>query len=118
MKIALTCDKDLISEHFGHAPYFGIYEVTGNQYSLIDMMKSPGHQPGSLPKFLNEQGVKVMISGNMGDGAFRLFKEFGIEVIVGAKGRLDDVLKSFASGTLKSNEHVCTEHQHHEGHEH
>ncbi|HBG32220.1 MAG: hypothetical protein A2009_01240 [Tenericutes bacterium GWD2_38_27] len=118
MKIALTCDHDMISEHFGHAPYFGIYEVKDNKYKLIEMIKSPGHQPGSLPKFLNELGINTLISGNMGDGAFRLFKEFGIEVIVGAKGRLDDVLKAFANGTLKSNNHVCTEHQHHHDHQH
>ena len=118
MKIALTCDKDMISAHFGHAPYFGIYEVVGNKFTLIEMVKSPGHQPGSLPRFLNELGVKTMISGNMGDGAFRLFEEFGIEVIVGAKGKLDNVLESYAKGTLESNHHVCTEHQHHHDHEH
>lgn len=45
---------------------------------------NPGHRPGFLPVFLVEKGVKVIISGRMGQGAIDIFNEKGIEVITDA----------------------------------
>ncbi len=118
MKIAVTCDQDQISGHFGYAPFFNIYEWNGERMTLLEKVKNPGHQPGFIPKFLYELGIETMIAGNMGDGAFKMFESLGIDVIVGVKGNIDEALELFAQGKLESNQEVCHEHQHQHDHDH
>lgn len=76
---------------------------------------NPGHKPGYLPVFLKEKNADVIIAGGMGGTAQDLFIENGIEVVVGASGNTDDVVKLYIAGGLKSSGSVCSEHAH-EGH--
>jgi predicted Fe-Mo cluster-binding NifX family protein len=48
----------------------------------------------------------------MGATAQELFAENGIEVVVGAQGIADDVIKHYISGVLKSTGSICREHSH------
>lgn len=118
MKIAIATDGQSVSQHFGHCEGFTIYNYNqeSKQNSRVvqnkEFIPNPGHQPGFLPNFLNEQGVKVIIAGGMGDGAVRIFNEKNIEVITGASGNVDVVLDEYLSGKLKSAGSICHEHQH------
>ena len=51
----------------------------------------------------------------MGGSAQQLFMDNGIDIIVGAEGPCDDVIKAYIKGELKSTGSVCEEHAH-EGH--
>ncbi|MBW7572118.1 NifB/NifX family molybdenum-iron cluster-binding protein [Caproiciproducens faecalis] len=114
MKIAVASEDRgrLVTEHFGHCEGFAIFETENGQITDSVFVPNPGHKPGFLPNFLNDRGVKVIISGSMGAGASDIFNEKGIEVITGATGEAKNAVNSYLQGTLKSTGSVCHEHQH------
>ncbi|SEW44717.1 NifB/NifX family molybdenum-iron cluster-binding protein [[Clostridium] fimetarium] len=112
MKVAIASDGIMVSGHFGFCEGFTMYETENNQIANKSLVANPGHKPGFLPVFLKEQKADVIIAGGMGETAQNLFNEQGIEVVVGAQGLLDDVIKQYMSGALKSTGSVCTEHTH------
>ncbi len=112
MKIAAATEGKVISGHFGHCEGFAIFEVEGSDIKGQDFLENPGHKPGFLPKYLAEQKVDVIIAGGMGQGAQTLFEESNIEVVVGAEGDIESVVKSFLDGQLKSTGSVCKNHDH------
>jgi len=114
MKIAVACEKDMVTEHFGHCENFNIYVVEDYKIVGSKSIPNPGHRPGFLPNFLNDLGVNVIISGGMGGGAIDIFNEKGIEVILGASGNAKAVVEAYLQGSLKSTGSVCCEHQHHD----
>lgn len=113
MKIAVASEQDMVAEHFGHCAGFNVFEVADKQIIKTETLANPGHKPGFLPNFLNDLGVKVVISGGMGGGAIEIFNEKGIEVITGAKGPAKTAVEQYLQGFLKSSSTVCQEHQHH-----
>lgn len=115
MKIAVASDGLMVSGHFGHCEGFTMYDVDNNEIKNKVLVPNPGHKPGYLPVFLKENNVDMIIAGGMGETAQVLFHENGIEVVVGAQGIADDIVKLYIAGDLKSTGSVCTEHAH-EGH--
>lgn len=113
MKIAVASEREMVTEHFGHCEHFNIFEVEDHKIVKSESVANPGHKPGFLPNFLNDMGVKVIISGGMGAGAIDIFNEKKIEVITGAKGKAKDVVEDYLKGNLKSTGSICHEHQHH-----
>lgn len=114
MKIAVASEKARVTEHFGHCENFHIYEVENGRIVRSTSVLNPGHKPGFLPNFLNDMGVRVIISGGMGGGAVDIFNEKGIEVITGVRGSAETAVNSYLKGELKSTGSVCHEHRHHD----
>ncbi len=112
MKIAVACEQDQVTEHFGHCESFRIYDIIDNQISKVTTLANPGHKPGFLPNFLNDLGVNVIISGGMGGGAQDLFKELNIEIVTGASGKDSDIVAKYLEGNLKSSKTICKDHKH------
>ncbi|MTI49088.1 NifB/NifX family molybdenum-iron cluster-binding protein [Sporosalibacterium faouarense] len=112
MKIALAVEDNKVSQHFGHCEGFHMVEVNKGNVEKERFIENPGHRPGFLPRFLNEQGVNVIISGGMGEMAQELFTQNNIEVITGAKGPIGDIIKIYLDGELNSSNEVCKEHDH------
>ncbi|MCT4595864.1 MAG: NifB/NifX family molybdenum-iron cluster-binding protein [Anaeromicrobium sp.] len=112
MKIAIAKDGNVVSGHFGHCEGFEVFNVDGKTVNKREFLQNPGHKPGFLPRYLGEQGVDVIIAGGMGATAQELFAENGVNVVVGACGNLDDVIKTYLDGDLKSTGSVCREHAH------
>ncbi|XMB72773.1 NifB/NifX family molybdenum-iron cluster-binding protein [Mycoplasmatota bacterium WC30] len=114
MRIALAVDNNMVTEHFGHCEYFVVYEVENKEIKGSEIIKNPPHQKGYLPKFLKQQNIDVVITGNIGQMAVKNLNSLGVECFRGVKGQLLDVINSYLAGTLVSNEEVCTQHMHHE----
>lgn len=112
MKISIASEGNRVSGHFGHCEGFTIYQVEDGKALSKEVVANPGHRPGFLPVFLKDLGVDVIISGGMGETAQILFKEKGIDVVVGAQGFCDDAIEKYCNGQLKSTNSVCREHQH------
>ena len=112
MKIAVASDKTVVAQHFGHCENFNIYESVDGAIVKRESIDNPGHRPGFLPNFLNDIGVKVIISGGMGGGAIEIFNEKGIEVIVGAEGDAEKAAQAYLAGELESTGSVCHDHKH------
>ncbi|MFC1674961.1 NifB/NifX family molybdenum-iron cluster-binding protein [Candidatus Omnitrophota bacterium] len=107
MRVAISTDGDLVSAHFGRCPSFTIADIEGDKLIKKEVVANPGHQPGFIPKFLNDQGVEVIICGGMGMRATGFFEELGIKAIVGVSGKVDDVIKKLQNGTLEGGESLC-----------
>jgi len=107
-KIALACEDNeglngQISQHFGRCPSYIIVDVEGEEVKKADIISNPyydNHVPGMVPKFINEQGVNVMIAGGMGPRAIDMVSNFGIEVVTGAIGNAGNVLKAYLQGEI------------------
>lgn len=113
IKIAVASENEMVTEHFGHCTNFNIFEAENNQIVKSESIPNPGHRPGFLPNFLNDIGVKVIISGGMGGGAIDIFNSKGIEVIVGARGSAKAAAEAYLQGLLESTGSVCHEHKYH-----
>ena len=48
-----------------------------------------------------------MIAGGMGHRAVEFFRQYGIEVIVGIQGDINEVIKKVLNGTLEGGESLC-----------
>lgn len=112
MKIAVASDGMNVSAHFGHCEEFMVFESEKGLIKTESALKNPGHKPGFLPNFLNENGVQVIISGGMGGAAVDIFNSHNIEVVIGAAGTAKDMAVKYLKGELKSTGSVCHEHEH------
>lgn len=111
VKIAVASDKKMVAGHFGHCETFEVFNAEGSNITSSESHPNPGHKPGFLPNFLNDMGVKVIISGGMGAGAVDIFNEKGIKVVIGAKGDAKEVAQSFLNNNLEAGGNVCN-HKH------
>ena len=109
-----TSDKVTVDEHFGHCKEFVVYTIEENEVKEVKYVIPPEHTPGSFPRFLGEQGVDVIITGGMGAMAVNLFKQQDIDVVLGAKGRIDVNLSEYLGGFLTSKGSMCE----HDAHSH
>ena len=110
MKIAVPVTEGTLSAHFGHCEQFALFEVDQDAKVIKDMqtLTPPKHEPGVLPRWLNELGANVIISGGMGPRAQDLFTQNNIKVVVGAPSETpEQVVKDYLCGNLKTGSNVC-----------
>lgn len=113
-KIAVPNSKGQVSGHFGHAPEFTIFSIQDKQIMKTEVLDNPGHKTGFLPKFLNKHGVNAVLAGGMGQRAVDIFEKNGIEVICGATGITEQVVKDFLAGELEASANGCDHDDHHD----
>lgn len=102
MKIAFTSDEkkgldSVISYHFGHCPYFIIVELDDEnkvkEVKSIDNPYAKEHNPGELPSFMYNLNINMIVTGGMGPRAQEFFAQYGVKPVIGAYGKVKDVLK-------------------------
>ena len=116
MKIAVTYDNGNVFQHFGKTENFKVYEVEDDKVVSSEVIGSNGTGHGALAGLLAEQGINVLICGGIGGGAQAALTEAGIEMVAGAQGNTDDVVKAYLKGELVSTGANCDHHHHEEGH--
>ncbi len=91
-----------VSMHFGRAPYYTFVEVENGEIKNVRSVPMPfgEHGPGDIPRFIKENGGDIVIAYGMGWRAVDFFNQMGIEVILGASGKVGDVVKAFLEGNL------------------
>ena len=107
MKIAVACDGENVSEHFGYCQCFLLFKTENGSLTTGGVIDNPGHQPGLLPRLLSDEKVNVVVAGGMGSKAMELFASQGIDVVVGATGNARDAAKDFLEGKLPSGQSTC-----------
>jgi predicted Fe-Mo cluster-binding NifX family protein len=110
MKIAIPVVEDRLSAHFGHCEMFTIFESDQHAATIVGKSThpSPPHEPGLLPRWLNELGAEIIIAGGMGRRAQQLFAQHGIQVVVGAPAEAPEQLAvAYLNGTLRAGENFC-----------
>ncbi|MBN2008707.1 NifB/NifX family molybdenum-iron cluster-binding protein [candidate division KSB1 bacterium] len=115
MKVAISTDNSYVSAHFGRCPQFTILDIQNGQIVNKQTIENPGHEPGYLPEFMQQQQVEAVIAGGGGKRAQMLFAEKGIQFILGIQGTIDDTIDLLCKGELKGGESLCTTGGHGDG---
>jgi ATP-binding protein involved in chromosome partitioning len=106
--IVIPVSEGKLSSHFGHCKQFVFIEIQNGKIAKTEMLFPPAHEPGVLPRWLNEQGADIVIAAGIGEQAQQLLEKSGIEVIIGAP--MDSpasLTKQYLSGTLVTGASVC-----------
>ena len=111
-KIAVACEGEQVTGHFGHCQNFWIYTVEDGRIIAEENVPNPGHKPHFLPNFLADRGVTVTLTGGMGGGAMAIFQERGVEAVTGATGPARQAVERYLSGELVSRGVTCNHHGH------
>ena len=114
MRIAIPYYMDKIFQHFGHAPQFKIYEVENHQVlmEMVVEVEEKGH--GAVAELLRSMDVRVVICGNIGQGAMKALNDAGILFYAGVVGDADEAITALIQGGLKYDPNIqCTEHESH-----
>ena len=110
MRVAIPVENGTLCMHFGHCERFALIDVDPATQKILgrEDIQAPPHQPGLLPPWLAERGATFVIAGGMGQRAVDLFRQQGIEVIVGAPALAPETLvEEYLRGGLKSGRNVC-----------
>ncbi len=108
MKVAIAKEGAAVSEHFGHCEAYAVYSIENTSAVWVEEIANPGHSPGFLPVYLAERSIDAVIAGGMGPRAVDLFRQNGIEVVLGVQGPHENAARAFAAGALMGGESVCT----------
>ncbi|MHA1488178.1 MAG: NifB/NifX family molybdenum-iron cluster-binding protein [Promethearchaeota archaeon] len=103
MKICIATEfgQD-VCPHFGRASEYTFITIEDNKIIDRQVLPNPGHSVGSIPQFVNDQKANYMIAGGMGQRAVAFFNQFGIDVVVGVQGRIDDVIEKILKGEIST----------------
>ena len=115
MKIALPSNQNQVDEHFGHCEHFTVFTIDGQKkITEEEKIASPAGCgcKSNIAQTLAEQGVKLMLAGNMGHGAVNVLNSHGIDVLRGCSGNVKAVTESWLSGNLKDSGIACLQHEH------
>ena len=117
MRIAVTYENGYVGQHFGHTEEFKVYDVEDGGIVNTQILSSNGQGHGMLAVVLKEADVELLICGGIGMGARYALNEMDIELIPGAQGKADDVVRAYLSGTLEYDPDATCHHHDHD-HEH
>lgn len=106
---AVPTQDGLLCAHFGHCEKFTLVEAgDGGEPAVKEVCDAPPHEPGLLPRWLAEKGVKTVIAGGMGARAQQIFAESGVKVVCGAPSLEPlQVVRRYVSGALELGDNVC-----------
>lgn len=109
MKIMLPLVGEILSEHFGRAERFVIYEIKNGVVASKNIYESVEHQEGSFPAWAKSKNVDLVILCGVGPKAIDFFNSFGIDVISGvAPQEHSKIIDDYLNKTLiYSNKSVC-----------
>ncbi len=117
--IALPTTDGRLHGHFGGCREFTLLQADEEQRQIIGSrtVTPPPHAPGLFPRWLRDQGVRVVIAGGIGRRALDLFAQQGISVCAGEPGATVETLgAAYLDGLLTAAPQACTHHDH--GHDH
>jgi predicted Fe-Mo cluster-binding NifX family protein len=107
MKIAIPTENGYVCQHFGRSPQYTIVDIEDNKEIKRELIENPGHEVGVIPEFLNKIGINCIICSGIGSRAQEIFAKYNIETIMGAEGKIDDIIKDFISGKIESKGSAC-----------
>ena len=107
MKIAVSSvANDLMSNvdpRFGRATFFVIVDSNNMDFRAIENRQSIRQSQGAgiqAAQTVVAERVDVVITGNCGPKANRVLQAAGIQVVTGARGRIDDVVRRYMQNAL------------------
>ena len=122
MKIAVpTKENNQIDAHFGHCEFYRIYTVSDqNKIVSNERMDSPQGCgcKSNIAQVLENEGIKIMLAGGIGDGAVNVLEAHGVEVIRNCQGDVTELVKKYLAGEIEDGGNNCAAHAHGGNEEH
>ncbi len=121
MKIAISVKENTVSEHFGHSDGYAIFSL--NEKGAIienEFLTATGESCGcrsNIAEVLREKGVKVLLAGNMGNGAYLNMNHAGLRVYRGCSGSPRQLAEDYIQGKVIDSGLACSHHSHSNHHE-
>lgn len=114
MKYAITCENEQVFQHFGKCPSFLVVEIEGQVIVHRKLLSAQGSGHGALVGLLSNEQIETLVCGGIGQGARNALASAHIELLSGAQGSIEEILKQLLAGTLKDDPSgQC--HHHHDG---
>jgi len=104
MKIAVSSTggslNAQVSPTFGRCAYFVIVD---SETMKFEIMQNPaeGMMGGAGPEAarqINDRGCRVVLTGSVGPNAQTALKQYGIEIVEGAKGTVKEAVDNYLQG--------------------
>ena len=108
MRVAISTDGKFVSQHFGRCPLYTLVDIENGKVVNKMEIRNPGHLPGAIPQLLHDKGVCRIVCGGMGARAVEFFEEYGIEMITGVDGSIDEIIQRLEKDVLEAGESSCT----------
>jgi predicted Fe-Mo cluster-binding NifX family protein len=104
MKYAIPIDNQddldsIVGQHFGHVPYFAIWDQDSNSLDIIENRSNHKGGVGLPMEFLAPHCNGVFLKG-AGAKAVMLGQQLGLEVYMGADGTVKETIEKFKAGEL------------------
>ncbi len=91
-----------VSERFGRAPYFIIYDVESGDMRAVENPPAGGGAGIRAGNLLATHGAEYLITGGgVGPNAYEVLSTAGIKVIGNFKGTVAEAIEKFKKGELK-----------------
>ncbi len=112
LKIAVPTRDGVVDDHFGHCAYYTVYTVVNQMIVGSETLPSPQGCgcKSNIASVLEDMGVKVMLAGNMGQGAKNVLERHNIAVIRGCSGPVDELVKNYLEGKVSDSGEGCGHH--------
>jgi predicted Fe-Mo cluster-binding NifX family protein len=105
MRIAVSVKEPSIDSEvdprFGRAPYFLLVDTDTMEWEVVCNTQNLNLTQGAgiqAAQSLMSKSPQVLLTGNCGPKAFRVFEAAGVKVCVGVKGTARDAVEDFIKG--------------------
>ena len=112
MKIAVTTENGIISGHFGHAKNFSVFTVEDGKIVSREELDTQGNHCATMPGFIKQNGIDVVITSGMGQGAVNGLAAEGIKSFSGVSGDPIEAVEKYLSGNIINEGANCSGHEH------
>jgi predicted DNA-binding protein (UPF0251 family)/predicted Fe-Mo cluster-binding NifX family protein len=107
MKIAVTAKGSTLGSdvdpRFGRASTFIIYDTESGEAQALSNAQGvalPGGAGIQAAQTIHDHGAEVLLTGHCGPNAFRTLQAAGVEVFIGASGKVSDAIEAYEKGEL------------------
>ena len=107
---------DTVSAHFGRAPYFAWYQVSGGK--VVDRGVAPNDSShfggqGLPPERMMALGADIVISAGMGQRAISMFQDSTVAVLQAQDASVEKSINDYVDGKLTELTEGCLhDHEH------
>ncbi len=107
MKVCITSSAPQIDAEvdprFGRCKYLLIVDTEKMVTEVID---NPGKDATSgagitAAQVVVDKGIEAVLTGNCGPKAYQVLSSFGVKVVTGVDGKVEDALRAYQSGQLQ-----------------